>query len=124
MLALYFPNEGDSIANGTALAQFLHEGKAPRVVAGSRICFLGKTADAHGPNIHPAVPSKTGTYFGLLEVLTNVVVQVNITTGDDVRPQAVGWGAAVLGSVESVNTQSQIVTISVEPSNWIVTETW
>ena len=125
MAEFYFPEERDAIRRGAALAKDTDAGRVPNWHPGTKVCFLG-TVSGKGatPDIHPAVPSESGTYFGSLQVLTNTTVLVEITTGKDVRPQAVGWGAVLLGKLESVDPKEKTISVSVTPENWKVTEAW
>jgi len=125
MAGFYFPNEKSAIGRGTALAKSIGGGQPSRWQPDERVCFLGTVAGTGAtPDIHPAIPSEDGTYFGSLQILTNVVVRVTITTGKDVRPQAVGWGAALLGTLNSIDAPNKIIGVSVDPENWKVTEAW
>jgi len=127
-LGYYFPGRSDAVSRGRELVQSIeseHEGGVGDYI-GSTVCYLGTGAGSgEDLSIHPATDLRSGSYWGTLVIHTNVTVDVRVTRkGTDPRPQAAGWGAALLGTVQSVDMQRKSVLVELDVENWKVTEAW
>jgi hypothetical protein len=106
---IFFTN-ATAVANGRTVLAAVLSGDAQsktnvQALLGAAVVFVGGGSSALGVNAN-------------LTLCSNVVVDVEIQPPRDVRPQAAGWNAEVLGTLKRVDFRKRIIYIRARPERW------
>jgi hypothetical protein len=103
-----FTNELDAFVNGRAILDALHqpglEGSKQILahVVGSRVLFDGSAGSGNAD----------------LKIGDDVLLEVELTPNQEVRPHARNWVAEVVGVIKSIDTVKRVIHIKARPEDW------
>jgi hypothetical protein len=106
-----FLEKRTAITNGWKVLNAVLSGDANskrsiRALYGSQVVFAGD-----GPRADS---------YANLDLVSNVVLEVEISPGHLSHPQNFSWSAEVFGTVKEVDFDKRVIRIVAEPENWIV----